>query len=174
MFGYSIGRLGCHLSGDGCWGIDNNIPKPKWFVLPNWLWSYNYPHNVVDKGITIVNSLEKHNKVLNIPVFPTSLYESIFGLIMFFIFWTIRKNIAKPYLLFVLFLFSMGIERFFIEFIRINTKYFYLGLYLSQAQFISLFLILFSSILLIYMYFKTKLHQKSLPKGDAPKSYKHK
>lgn len=144
MFGYAMGRLGCHISGDGCWGIDNNLPTPNWFIFPNWLWAYNYPHNVVDKGIDIVNTLGTHNKILEIPVFPTSLYEALFGFTMFFIFWGIRKKVAKPYLLFTYFLFFMGIERFLIEFIRINNKYYYVGFELSQAQYISLGLIIVS------------------------------
>ncbi|MEM6726847.1 MAG: prolipoprotein diacylglyceryl transferase family protein, partial [Bacteroidota bacterium] len=37
LFGYGIGRLGCHFSGDGDWGIANPHPKPfSW--LPDWLW----------------------------------------------------------------------------------------------------------------------------------------
>jgi prolipoprotein diacylglyceryltransferase len=30
MLAYGMGRLGCHLSGDGDWGIDNLMPKPEW------------------------------------------------------------------------------------------------------------------------------------------------
>ena len=48
MIGYAIGRIGCHLSGDGDWGIDNLAPKPNWLSwAPDWIWSYDYPHNVV-------------------------------------------------------------------------------------------------------------------------------
>ena len=52
MLSYSIGRLGCHISGDGDWGIANAQPNPlSW--LPDWLWSYNYPHNLAREGIII-------------------------------------------------------------------------------------------------------------------------
>jgi phosphatidylglycerol---prolipoprotein diacylglyceryl transferase len=161
MLGYAIGRLGCHISGDGCWGIDNNLQKPIWFFLPDWLWSYNYPHNVVDRGINMVNTLGKYNKVLETPVFPTSLYEAIFGFVMFLFLWRIRKRVNKPYLLFIYFLLSMGIERFFIEFIRINSKYSFAGLYLSQAQYISLVLIIVSILFLSYKNLITKLQLSS-------------
>lgn len=153
MLGYSLGRLGCHISGDGCWGIENSFSKPNWFLLPDWLWAYNYPHNVVDKGTTMFNSAVKHNKVLEIPVFPTPLYEALFGLIMFSLFWRYRKKITRPYFLFIFFVLSIGIERFFIEFIRINKKYNFLDFHLSQAQFISLGMILFSIVFLVKNYY---------------------
>ena len=157
MLGYAIGRLGCHFPGDGCWGIDNASTKPNWFVLPDWLWSYNYPRNITNKGITMVDAAGAYNKILEVPVFPTPLYEAIFGFIMFIILWRIRKKVIKSYLLFTYFLLSIGIERFLIEFIRINNKYHFAGLHLSQAQFISLFLILFSITFLLCAKFKTYL-----------------
>ena len=162
MFGYAMGRLGCHISGDGCWGIDNNLAKPDWVILPDWVWAYTYPHNVVDKGINMINTLGTHNKILEIPVFPTSLYEAVFGFTMFFIFWKIRKKVTKPYLLFTYFLFFMGIERFLIEFIRINNKYYFLGFELSQAQYISLGLIVVSILSLWRINLTNKNRQNSL------------
>jgi hypothetical protein len=52
MLGYSIGRIGCQVSGDGDWGIVNLYPKPfNW--LPDWLWAYQYPHNVVGECVAI-------------------------------------------------------------------------------------------------------------------------
>lgn len=168
MLGYAIGRLGCHISGDGCWGIDNHLSKPNWFLLPNWLWSYNYPHNVADRGINMVNTIGEHNKILETPVFPTSLYEAIFGFTMFLILWQMRKKVLRPYLLFIYFLLSMGIERFFIEFMRINNKYTYVGLHLSQAQFISLLLIIVSTSFLFYTNLITK-YQPILSKNESNK-----
>ena len=50
ILGYAVGRMGCQLSGDGDWGIVNTSPKPDWFFLPDWLWSFRYPHNVIEEG----------------------------------------------------------------------------------------------------------------------------
>lgn len=51
MVAYGIGRLGCHFSGDGDWGIINELAKPDWmFFLPDWMWAYDYPNNVIDSG----------------------------------------------------------------------------------------------------------------------------
>jgi len=30
ILAYGIGRIGCQMSGDGCWGIPNLEPKPEW------------------------------------------------------------------------------------------------------------------------------------------------
>ena len=53
ILAYGIGRIGCKLSGDGDWGIVNNNIKPEWMsFLPDWMWSYNYPHNVINEGVS--------------------------------------------------------------------------------------------------------------------------
>ena len=52
IIGYGIGRIGCQVSGDGDWGIANLQPNPYPF-LPDWLWSYRYPHNVINEGVPI-------------------------------------------------------------------------------------------------------------------------
>ena len=51
--------MGCHLSGDGDWGIVNLNPKPELlnFLLPDWMWSYNYPNNVINAGIPMRDAL---------------------------------------------------------------------------------------------------------------------
>jgi len=43
IMGYAVGRLGCQLSGDGDWGIDNPDPNPYGW-LPDWMWSTTYPN----------------------------------------------------------------------------------------------------------------------------------
>ena len=59
-----------------------------------------------------------------ITVHPTQLYEAIICLLLFLVMWNYRKS--KPYkdILFFLYLFLAGIERFLIEFLRTNQKYF--------------------------------------------------
>jgi phosphatidylglycerol:prolipoprotein diacylglycerol transferase len=54
---YGVGRLGCQVSGDGCWGVPNPNPKPDWMsFLPDWMWSYDYPHNVINAGSKMVEN----------------------------------------------------------------------------------------------------------------------
>ena len=76
MLAYAIGRIGCQLSGDGDWGIDNLSPKPLWLKsFPDWTWAYHYPHNVINQGIHIEGCTDKYCNILANPVFPTPLYE---------------------------------------------------------------------------------------------------
>ena len=45
ILAYGVGRVGCQLSGDGDWGIENTAPKPDWMSsLPDWTWSFTYPN----------------------------------------------------------------------------------------------------------------------------------
>jgi len=143
MLAYAIGRLGCQISGDGDWGIVNNNPKPSFLQwLPDWAWAYNYPHNVNNVGIPIPGCEGKHCMMLPEPVYPTPLYELTIGLVIFFILWKLRHRIMIPGVLFCIYLIMNGVERFFIEQIRVNTTYHVLGREITQAEIISITLIL--------------------------------
>jgi len=49
LIGYSLGWLGCHFSGDGDWGIVSHA-QPSWWFFPDWMWGFNFPHNVANRG----------------------------------------------------------------------------------------------------------------------------
>jgi prolipoprotein diacylglyceryltransferase len=150
MLSYGIGRIGCHLSGDGDWGIDNLAPKPEWMtMLPDWLWSYQYPNNVINAGIPIEGCMGSHCFKLPNPVFPTPLYEAIVCICLFGVLWSIRKMIDTPGVFFFIYLLLNGIERFLIEKIRVNTTYEIFKNSITQAELISFTLIVFSVIALI-------------------------
>jgi len=148
MIAYAIGRLGCHLSGDGCWGIINTMPQPHW--LPGWLWASYYPHNVINQGVAITGCSGAHCMILEKPVFPTSLYESIISFISFGILWATRTRIKAPVVLFGLFMVLNGTERFLIEKIRINNRYDIFGMHVTQAEVISTLLILGGIAVILY------------------------
>lgn len=151
MIGYAVGRLGCHFSGDGCWGITNTLAQPDWLTwLPDWLWASDFPHNVANQGVLIMDCHAQHCRVLGEPVFPTSLYESIISFFSFGVLWIMRPRIKAPVVLFGLFMVLNGFERFFIEKIRINHKYNILGMTLTQAEIISAFLIVIGIAVMIY------------------------
>ncbi len=148
LLSYGIGRLGCHFSGDGDWGIVNWNPNPG---LPAWLWSYTYPHNVVGEGtVKIPGCVGEHCMELAEGVYPTSVYEAIMGIGLFFVLWGMRKKL--PYLgqLTGIYLIFNGIERFLIEQIRVNVKSSFLGIQLTQAEIISFFLMLMG-IAMVYL-----------------------
>lgn len=163
MIGYAIGRIGCHMRGDGDWGIVNNLEKPQTMsFLPDWFWKYNYPHNVISDGIPMPGCQGKHCYMLAEAVFPTPLYESIACIILFFLLWIFRTKIKKVGVFFSLYILLNGIERLLIEQIRVNTKY-HIGTYaITQAEIIaSVFIVLGG--LGIYYFNKKNLIIESKP-----------
>ncbi len=143
MLAYGTGRLGCQLSGDGDWGVVNLAPKPDWMsFLPDWFWSYSYPHNVISSGVPMEGCFGKHCMILSQPVFPTPLYEAIICITLFFVLWSVRKRLIFPGAVFSLYLLLNGIERFTIEQIRINNKFLFLGMQVTQAEIIASCLII--------------------------------
>jgi phosphatidylglycerol---prolipoprotein diacylglyceryl transferase len=141
MLGYAIGRIGCQVSGDGDWGIPNLNPKPfSW--MPDWLWAYQYPHNVVGEGVPIPGCTGPYCNQLVPAVYPTALYEVILCSFIFIVLWSIRKKIKVPGQLFGIYLMFNGVERFLIESIRVNTKYESLPFQPTQAQIISVILLI--------------------------------
>lgn len=168
MIAYGLGRIGCQVSGDGDWGIVNTAAKPDWLSwLPDGLWAFKYPHNVLNQGVEIPNCdpsfWGQYCNELAQPVFPTPVYETTVCLLFFLLLWLIRKRLKVPGMLFAIYLILNGIERFFIEKIRVNSEYFIFGLKITQAEIISFFLILLGILGIWYFrkrYFKMKL-QKS-------------
>lgn len=186
MIAYAIGRMGCHFSGDGDWGVFNtaykvndankielatpgdfeksllqypeytrqlvseygtldNIPHTSFkgaSILPNWFWAYNYPHNVNEVGVPMKNCAGSYCSQLSPPVFPTTLYEIIASTLLFLLLWILRKKITAPGKMFGLYLVLNGIERFLIEKIRVNSTYDIFGFHPTQAELISVALIL--------------------------------
>jgi phosphatidylglycerol:prolipoprotein diacylglycerol transferase len=138
MLAYAIGRIGCQLSGDGDWGIVNLLEKPNWLAfLPEWAWSYTYPHNVINEGVPIAGCEGRFCYQLPEGVYPTPLYEVVMSGALFGLLWTIRKRIKIPGMLFSIYLVVNGIERFLIEKIRVNSTYNIFGHEITQAELIS-------------------------------------
>lgn len=136
MLAYGVGRIGCQVAGDGDWGIDNLNPKPfNW--LPDWMWAYTYPHNVNEAGRAIPGCVGKYCNELPVPAYPTPLYEAVMGILLFVLLWSVRKKLKVPGTLFALYLMVNGIERFFIEKIRVNTRLNLFGFQPTQAEVIS-------------------------------------
>ena len=155
MLAYSVGRIGCQVAGDGDWGIVNSKSKPfSW--LPDWMWSYTYPHNVAREGNPIPGCSDKFCFELANPVYPTPFYETIICLGLFFILWVFRKRLKIPGTLFALYLMLNGLERFFIEKIRVNKTLNIFNFHPTQAEVISTLLFLSGAAIWIYLYRKSK------------------
>lgn len=147
---YGIGRLGCHFSGDGCWGIPS--AGDAWYsFLPDFLVAERYPHNVSQNGMLIEGCESTYCRILTEGVFPTSFYEFMLASTLAGCLWLFRKRwTALHGKLFSVYLILAGTERFLIEFIRVNDKYTVLGFQGSQAQFIAIGYILSGLIILLY------------------------
>ncbi|MBN30654.1 MAG: diacylglyceryl transferase [Crocinitomicaceae bacterium] len=152
MLAYGIGRIGCQVSGDGDWGIPNSNPKPDWMgFLPDWMWSYSFPNNVNGvygarpAGYTgrLIGPddpwpiFEGYGTYLDPGVYPTAFYETLMCLIIFGLLWSVRRRIVTPGRLFALYCVFNGLERFFIEKIRVNVEMDLLGMHVTQAEVIS-------------------------------------
>lgn len=127
---YSIGRLGCFFSGDGCYGIVTNSCL----------------------GMSFPNGI--HPTINN--VYPTPLFESIISFLIFIILLFVEfksNNKEKNLIIFCIFMLLIGTERFFMEFIRNNMVYLW-GL--TQAQVISLIMILIAIVVWITIIIKSK------------------
>ncbi len=133
LLAYGIGRIGCHLAGDGDWGIASNVAaQPSW--VPTWLWAETYPNNIL--GVTLPET----------GVYPTPLYEFGMALVLFSVLWFLRKHPFRTGWLFWLSLLFVGVERILIEQIRVNNTYDVIGLSVTQAEIISAVLIMIAVI----------------------------
>jgi phosphatidylglycerol---prolipoprotein diacylglyceryl transferase len=129
MLGYGIGRLGCQMAGDGDWGIAANmLLKPSW--LPHWLWAQTYDGNIA--GVIIAAP----------GVYPTPIYEFMMALLVFWVLWRLRLHVNRAGYLFSSYLLLAGFERLLIEKIRINTRYDVFGAYITQAEAISILVVI--------------------------------
>ncbi len=184
--GYAIGRIGCQVSGDGCWGVFNEafadpgtIPAaayqlgqvasfqpPEWLsFLPDWLFAYDYPHNINNEGVLIPNCTWEHCHVLAAPVFPTPFYETTMMLIVFAFLSKLKTKIRIPGMLFAIYFTLAGLERFLIEKIRVNNLYKIGDFEITQAEIISSLMIISGIIGIVFLY---KNKEKMISKfGDS-------
>ena len=106
--GQAIGRIGCHLAGDGDWGKPTDLP-----------WAVAYTNGVADWP---------HPP--GVGVHPAALYETIALLAVGAFLWRVRR-VQPAGTLFCLYLFLAGVSRFLLEFVYTNEPI-YLGL--TEAQ----------------------------------------
>jgi phosphatidylglycerol---prolipoprotein diacylglyceryl transferase len=117
--GYTVGRIGCQVSGDGDYGIESDLP-----------WAMAYPEGTVPTDET---------------VHPTPVYETLTMGLATLVLWHLRDRFA-PGVLFGLYLIIAGVERFLVELIRRNDSV--VG-GLTLAQLFSLALLALGSAILV-------------------------
>ncbi len=111
--GYAIGRIGCHVAGDGCYGITSES-----------FMAVSYPNGIVPTSS---------------PVLPTPLFESMFAFLVVVFLLQVRKRTLPTGRIFFLWCMLNGVARFTVEFIRLNEK---IAFGLTQAQFIGVLFVI--------------------------------
>ncbi len=142
ILAYGIGRIGCHLAGDGDYGIPTSLP-----------WGTNYsngtvPPSVMFRGTEIAKHFPNGIVPDNTPLHPTPIYEFLAAVLIFYILWRLRKRDWSDGKLFMAYLVFAGIERFLIEIIRLNPR---LLFGLTEAQLISIVMIIIGTVGFVYL-----------------------
>lgn len=130
ILGYGIARIGCHLAGDGDYGLPTDLP---------WATVYangTYPPSAAFREFPEIVEQYGVNGVVpdTIPVHPAPVYEFLINGGLFFVLWGLRKKTFNDGKLFMIYLMLSGTSRFVIEFIRLNPRIF-MGL--TEAQLLS-------------------------------------
>jgi phosphatidylglycerol---prolipoprotein diacylglyceryl transferase len=125
---YGIGRIGCHLAGDGDYGIPTNLP-----------WGMNYENGMVPpthlfNGTEYAVSFPHNIFPNNTPLHPTPIYEFLASILIFLILWKFRKSGWRDGKIVMLYFILSSLSRFLVEFIRLNPRILW-GL--SEAQIIA-------------------------------------
>lgn len=128
--GYGVGRVGCLLSGDGDYGRPTSLP-----------WGMSFPHGLVPTTQTCV----AWGWPASCQVQPTPIYEFAIACVIAWILWHIGTrqiaarnakrgskgahgqplSVRSAGEIFACYLMLTGIERFLVEFIRINPRSFF-------------------------------------------------
>ncbi len=114
--GYCFGRFGCHVAGDGCYGI---LVKP--YHALQWLGT-SYPNGIVPTSS---------------PVYPTPLFEVFVSVLVLGFMLQLRRKEWPAGKLFFLYMILNGLPRFLVEFIRTNPE---MAFGFTQAQVVGFFL----------------------------------
>ena len=121
---YGVGRLGCHVAGDGDWGTVTDVP-----------WGVAYTNAIIGW----VDPLTGIPYPPGVRVHPTPVYEFLESVIIFGILWAIRKKEYAAGTLFWLYLALAGLARLMVEFWRVNPVF---AVGLTEAQWFSMLIMI--------------------------------
>jgi phosphatidylglycerol---prolipoprotein diacylglyceryl transferase len=116
---YGVGRIGCHISGDGDWGIETTMPWGVAYTNAIIGWVHPVTHVPYPPGVK---------------VHPTPIYEFLESLVVFGVLWAVRKKDYADGTIFWLYLILSGFARFVVEFWRVNPP---IAAGLTEAQWFS-------------------------------------
>ena len=95
--GYAVARIGCLLAGDGTYGRSSDLP-----------WAMAFPRGMMPTTV---------------PVQPTALYETLAMLVVFIVLYRMARRPQAGWYVFAWFLVLSGVERFAVEFLRVNPPW---------------------------------------------------
>ncbi len=151
IIAYGVGRIGCHLSGDGDYGYPTTLPwgtiyaqgtaKPSVMLQEYFVshpaeaaaWHYDSLKVVIAGTDRLGMKYSRFDAVT--PLHPTPVYEFLLGLAGFGILRALRRRLTVDGMLFMAYLMLSSVFRFCVEYLRLNPR---LAFGLSEAQLISI------------------------------------
>jgi phosphatidylglycerol:prolipoprotein diacylglycerol transferase len=133
--GYAVGRT-------GCWAVGDDYGRPF-----SGLFATKFPDGAPPSTAAVMSQQfgvqfpAGTNMSDVIAVYPTQLYETLMGFVMFVILWRFRKHAHLPGWLFGMYCMLAGIERFIVEFFRAKDDRLVIGFSTAQIIGIVIFLI---------------------------------
>jgi phosphatidylglycerol:prolipoprotein diacylglycerol transferase len=159
MIGYGVGRVGCHLAGDGDYGIPTRLAwgtvyaegivkpslqlRPYFDAHPDERVRWNYDSLRVLRGGVDRRGLVYSRFDAETPLHPAPIYEFLLGLTGYFLLLLLQRRARPDGLIFMAYLVLSGAFRFGIEFIRLNPR---LAAGLTEAQWFALAVILIGAL----------------------------
>lgn len=128
--GYAVGRT-------GCWAVGDDYGRP-W----SGPWAVRFPEGAPPSTASVMTSQfgatfpAGTSPDTVIAVYPTQLFETAMGFLMFLVLWRLRKHTQKEGWLFGAYCVLAGLERFIVEFFRAKDDRHFSGL--SGAQVIAI------------------------------------
>jgi phosphatidylglycerol:prolipoprotein diacylglycerol transferase len=128
-----VGRLGCHLSGDGDYGLPTSLP-----------WGTDYANGIYPPSSAVARIPELASTFPggiapdHLRMHPTGVYEFLISVVLFAVLWRFRRDTRSDGRLFMVYLVATGATRFGLEFIALARP---VAFGLTEAQLISIALI---------------------------------
>ncbi|HEY3065719.1 MAG TPA: prolipoprotein diacylglyceryl transferase [Methylomirabilota bacterium] len=129
MIAYGIGRLGCHLAGDGDYGLPTSLP-----------WGTDYSRGLLPPSrafAALPDVAARYPGGIvpdDTPLHPTPVYEFLLAVVGYVLLRAGARQRLRPGALFLLYIGLLGGFRFAVEFLRVNPR---LAFGLSEAQLVS-------------------------------------
>jgi phosphatidylglycerol:prolipoprotein diacylglycerol transferase len=168
IIAYGVGRIGCHLSGDGDYGTPTSLPwgtiyaqgtaKPTImlheyfaaFPAERAALHYDSLRVILSGRDRLGNAYSRFDETT--PLHPTPIYELVLGIAGFILLLQLRTRPLPDGGLFMIYLMLASVFRFVVEFLRLNPR---LAWGLSEAQLFSVGLFLLGLAGLLFLHGKT-------------------